>query len=130
VDGVSGSFAQWVGVLGIIYLVVGVLGFVVPSMFGLILHGYTVFDNLLHLALGIISIALGFLGGAGTARTKAWRKGWSSSLERGSGPFSSCPYSPKCVELESSEGCLGHEEGGVVATLASPAGSSRSWCFS
>jgi hypothetical protein len=56
-----------VGVLGIIYLVVGVLGFVVPNMFGLIPHGYTVFDNLLHLALGIISIALGFFAGA--ART-------------------------------------------------------------
>ncbi len=53
-----------VGVLGIIYLVVGVLGFVAPSVFGLIPHGYTVFDNLLHLALGIISIALGFFGGA------------------------------------------------------------------
>jgi hypothetical protein len=41
-----------VGVLGIIYLVVGLLGFVVPSLFGLIPHGYTVFDDLLHLALG------------------------------------------------------------------------------
>ncbi len=47
-----------VGVLGIIYLVVGVLGFVVPMMFGLIPHGYTLFDNLLHLALGVLSIAL------------------------------------------------------------------------
>ena len=53
-----------VGVLGIIYLVVGVLGFVVPEVFGLIPHGYTVFDNLLHLALGILSIAIGFFGGA------------------------------------------------------------------
>jgi hypothetical protein len=41
-----------VGVLGIVYLVVGVLGFVVPMMFGLIPNSYTVFDNLLHLALG------------------------------------------------------------------------------
>jgi hypothetical protein len=47
-----------VGVLGIIYLVVGVLGFVTPMMFGLIPHGYTVFDNLLHLALGILSIVV------------------------------------------------------------------------
>ncbi len=57
-----------VGVLGIIYFVVGVLGFVVPELFGLIPHGYTVFDNLLHLALGISSIALGFFAGAGAAR--------------------------------------------------------------
>jgi hypothetical protein len=59
-----------VGVLGIIYLVVSVLGFVVPMMFGLIPHGYTLFDNLLHLALGVLSIALAwFVGGARTART-------------------------------------------------------------
>jgi len=59
-----------VGVLGIIYLVVGVLGFVVPMIFGLIPHGYTLFDNLLHLALGIVSIALAwFVGGERTART-------------------------------------------------------------
>ena len=59
-----------VGVLGIIYLVVGVLGFVVPMIFGLIPHGYTLFDNLLHLALGIVSIVLAwFVGGERTART-------------------------------------------------------------
>jgi hypothetical protein len=59
-----------VGVLGVIYLVVGVLGFVVPMMFGLIPHGYTVFDNLLHLALGALSIALAwFVGGERTAST-------------------------------------------------------------
>jgi hypothetical protein len=59
-----------VGVLGIIYLVVGVLGFVVPMVFGLIPHGYTLFDNLLHLALGVLSIVLvWFVGGERTART-------------------------------------------------------------
>ena len=59
-----------VGVLGIIYLVVGVLGFVVPMIFGLIPHGYTLFDDLLHLALGIVSIVLAwFVGGETTART-------------------------------------------------------------
>jgi hypothetical protein len=59
-----------VGVLGVIYLVVGVLGFVVPMIFGLIPHGYTVFDNLLHLALGVLSIALAwFVGAARTAST-------------------------------------------------------------
>jgi hypothetical protein len=59
-----------VGVLGVIYLVVGVLGFVVPMIFGLIPHGYTVFDNLLHLALGILSIAVAwFVGGERAAST-------------------------------------------------------------
>jgi hypothetical protein len=59
-----------VGVLGVIYLVVGVLGFVVPMLFGLIPHSYTLFDNLLHLGLGIVSIVLAwFVGGGRTART-------------------------------------------------------------
>lgn len=47
--------------LGVIYLLVGLLGFVVPTLFGLLPDGYTVFDNLLHLALGILSIALAYL---------------------------------------------------------------------
>jgi hypothetical protein len=59
-----------VGVLGIIYLVVGVLGFVVPTLFGLIPNGYTLFDNLLHLVLGILSIAVAwFVGGERAAST-------------------------------------------------------------
>jgi hypothetical protein len=59
-----------VGVLGVIYLAVGVLGFVVPMIFGLIPHSYTLFDNLLHLALGILSIALAwFVEGERTAST-------------------------------------------------------------
>ena len=44
--------------LGVVYLLVGILGFVVPMMFGLIPNGYTVFDNLLHLALGVLSLAI------------------------------------------------------------------------
>ena len=47
-----------IGGLGVIYLLVGILGFIVPMMLGLIPHGYTVFDNLLHLALGVLSIAV------------------------------------------------------------------------
>ncbi len=54
--------------LGVIYLVVGILGFVVPTMFGLIPNGYTVFDNLLHLALGVLSLAVAlFAAGDATA---------------------------------------------------------------
>ena len=44
--------------LGVVYLLVGILGFFVPTMFGLIPDGYTVFDNLLHLALGGLSLAV------------------------------------------------------------------------
>ena len=55
--------------LGVIYLVVGILGFVVPMMFGLIPHGYTLFDDLLHLALGVLSLVVALTApGASTAR--------------------------------------------------------------
>ena len=50
-----------VGGLGVVYLLVGLLGFVAPNLFGLIPTGYTLADNLLHLALGILGIVVGFL---------------------------------------------------------------------
>jgi hypothetical protein len=55
--------------LGIIYLVVGILGFVVPMMFGLIPHGYTIFDDLLHLALGGLSLAVALSAPRGTTQS-------------------------------------------------------------
>src|ERR671939_1646640 len=55
--------------LGVIYLVVGILGFVVPMVFGLIPHGYTLFDDILHLVLGVLSIGVALAApGASTAR--------------------------------------------------------------
>jgi hypothetical protein len=57
--------------LGVIYLVVGILGFVVPMMFGLIPHGYTLFDDLLHLALGVLSLAVAFGAGGAPARRRS-----------------------------------------------------------
>ncbi|MDQ3912055.1 MAG: DUF4383 domain-containing protein [Actinomycetota bacterium] len=59
-----------VGTLGVIYLLVGILGFIVPMLFGLIPDGYTVFDDLLHLALGVLSLVIAFfLEGGATARS-------------------------------------------------------------
>jgi hypothetical protein len=55
--------------LGIIYLIVGILGFVVPMMFGLIPHGYTIFDDLLHLALGVPSLAVALSAPRGTTQS-------------------------------------------------------------
>ena len=52
-----------VGGLGVVYLLVGLLGFVVPNLFGLLPHGYTIADNLLHLALGALGIAVGWFVG-------------------------------------------------------------------
>jgi hypothetical protein len=47
--------------LGVIYLLVGLLGFVMPTLFGLLPDGYTIFDNLLHLVIGVLSIAVAYL---------------------------------------------------------------------
>lgn len=50
-----------VGGLGVVYLLVGVLGLFVPDLFGLLPHEYeTVLDNLIHLTLGVLGIAVGF----------------------------------------------------------------------
>lgn len=57
-------------VLGVVYLLVGVLGFILPTLFGLIPNGYTVFDNLLHLVLGALSIAVAGVSGRGTAEAR------------------------------------------------------------
>ena len=60
-----------VTLLGIIYLMVSVLGFASPAMFGLIPHGYTACGNLLHLFLGglSLSVALWFFADERDART-------------------------------------------------------------
>jgi hypothetical protein len=39
-----------------VYLLVGVIGFIVPGLFGLIPHEYSLADNILHLALGALAL--------------------------------------------------------------------------
>ena len=45
-----------VGLVSLVYLLVGVLGFVVPYLFGLLPHGYSIIDNAIHLILGILGL--------------------------------------------------------------------------
>lgn len=61
--GARGTARTVVGGIGVVYLVVGLLGFVAPSLFGLIPSGYTAVDNLIHLALGILGVAIAWLVG-------------------------------------------------------------------
>ena len=58
----AGTARSVVLALGVIYLLVGILGFVVPMMFGLIPTGYTIFDNLLYCALGVLWLAIALAG--------------------------------------------------------------------
>lgn len=64
----AGTARSVVGALGVVYLLVGILGFIVPMLFGLIPHGYTIFDNLLHLVLGVLSLAVAYAQGSTAAR--------------------------------------------------------------
>ena len=65
----AGAARSVVLALGVVYLLVGILGFIVPMLFGLIPTGYTIFDNLLHLALGVLSLVVA-LSGRGAAPTR------------------------------------------------------------
>lgn len=57
----SGLLRSVVGGLGVVYLLVGVLGFIVPGLFGLLPSEYSVVDNLIHLTLGVLGIAVAWL---------------------------------------------------------------------
>ena len=65
----AGAARSVVLALGVVYLLVGILGFIVPMLFGLIPTGYTIFDNLLHLALGVLRLVVA-LSGRGAAPTR------------------------------------------------------------
>ena len=56
---------QVVGGLGVVYLLVVAAGVLSPTLFGLLPHGYSVVDHLIHLVLGALGVAFGwFLKGA------------------------------------------------------------------
>ncbi len=58
-----------VGGLGAVYLLVGVLGFIIPMLFGLLPNGYSIVDNIIHLTLGVLGIAVAVSSrGSATAR--------------------------------------------------------------
>ncbi len=50
-----------VGGLGVIYLLVGIVGFIDNNVFGLFPSGYSLADNIVHLLLGLLGIGVGWL---------------------------------------------------------------------
>jgi hypothetical protein len=44
--------------VSLVYLLVGILGFVVPYLFGLLPHGYSTVDNAIHLILGVLGLLI------------------------------------------------------------------------
>ena len=57
----DGVVRNAVGGLGVVYLAVGIIAFLVPDLFGLIPHEYSGLDNAIHLALGMLGIAAAVL---------------------------------------------------------------------
>jgi hypothetical protein len=62
----TGAARSVVGALGVVYLLVGILGFILPTLLGLIPSSYSIFDNLLHLTLGVLSLVVAFAQGGTT----------------------------------------------------------------
>jgi hypothetical protein len=62
----TGATRSVVGALGVVYLLVGILGFILPTLLGLIPSSYSIFDNLLHLVLGVLSLVVAFAQGVTT----------------------------------------------------------------
>lgn len=50
-----------VGGIGVIYLLVGIIGFIDPRVFGLLTNPYTWADNAVHLILGVLGIGVAWL---------------------------------------------------------------------
>ena len=52
-----------VGGLGVLFALIGLLGFIAPTLGGMVPSGYTTVDNLTHLVLGALGIAAAWLLG-------------------------------------------------------------------
>jgi len=50
-----------VGILGAVYLLVGVIGFASQGLLGILTHEYSLLDNIIHLTLGIAGLAVYFM---------------------------------------------------------------------
>lgn len=59
----TGVVRAVVGGLGGLYLLVFLLGLVAPDLFGLLPHGYHFLDYLIHLALGVLGVAVAWAAG-------------------------------------------------------------------
>ncbi|MGH8903811.1 MAG: DUF4383 domain-containing protein [Egibacteraceae bacterium] len=56
-------------VLGVIYVLVGIVGFFVPMFFGLAPAGFNLWDNLIHLLIGAIAVLVAVPAGRRVTRT-------------------------------------------------------------
>ncbi|MDQ5824992.1 MAG: hypothetical protein M3441_12415 [Chloroflexota bacterium] len=57
----NGTVKTVVGAVGAVLILVGIIGFIDSSGFGLVPSRWTVVDNIIHLLLGLLGVAVGFL---------------------------------------------------------------------
>lgn len=57
--GTDAQAATWAQVFGVIFLVVGGVGFFLPKLFGLIPAGLGAIDNIVHLVYGVVGLWAG-----------------------------------------------------------------------
>ncbi|MBA3757545.1 hypothetical protein H0X09_01655 [Candidatus Saccharibacteria bacterium] len=50
-----------VGLLGAVYLFVGIAGVISPGLLGFLRHDYSLLDNLIHLSLGVAGLGVYFI---------------------------------------------------------------------
>jgi hypothetical protein len=62
--------------VGIFYLLLALLGFADPSLFGLLPTGYTVADNLVHLLVGGVLVAIGYSARSAARIGDGGRRSW------------------------------------------------------
>jgi hypothetical protein len=60
-----------IGGVGVLYLLVGLLGWMSPTLLGLLPHGYTAVDNLVHMILGAVGMILGWAYGGRSVASAA-----------------------------------------------------------
>ncbi len=57
--GTDAQAANWAMIFGVVFLVVGVVGFLLPTLFGLIPSRLGAIDNIVHLAYGAVGVWAG-----------------------------------------------------------------------
>lgn len=69
----AGQARNVVAGVGVFYLLLALVGFADPSLFGLLPSGYTQIDNLVHLLLGVLLLAAAY-SARSAARTSPLRR--------------------------------------------------------
>ncbi|WP_291041307.1 hypothetical protein [Herbiconiux sp.] len=66
-----GALSAVLAIVGIMYVLMGVLAIFDPTLFGILPTGFTTFDIVFHIASGLVAVIAAFVPGRTTADTRA-----------------------------------------------------------